>query len=276
LRPALIHPRAASRVSQRAVRTDDSEVYRVGGVASHTSVRLDHPASTLSMLGRFEFACDGIPVPMPLSAQRVLAFLALSRRPLPRAFVAGTLWTEASEARAASALRTAIWRMGAAGFSALRGDAGMLALSEDVEVDVAVVAAQARAVLDGAADGTDVDGLAALLDAGDVLPGWYDDWALIEQERFRQLRLHALERLCLSSSEAGRHADAVQAGLAAIAADPLRESAHRALVTAYLAHGNAGDALRQYRLCRDLLERELGVRPSAQLEHLVLELRRSR
>ena len=246
----------------------------IGGVAVSDDGGAAPPPARLTLLGGFELICEGAPRAMPLSAQRVLAFLALSGRPSLRAHVAGTLWIDASETRAASALRTAIWRMGAVGAHALRSDASRLALAPGVEVDIVRLTGQATAVLGGANPAADIGLVAAIRDARDLLPGWYDDWVLIERERFRQLRLHALERLCLAFSEARRHADATQAGLAAIAADPLRESAHRALVAAHLAQGNAGDALRQYVLCRDLLARELGVTPSDELERLVATLRR--
>ncbi|MGH8905014.1 MAG: AfsR/SARP family transcriptional regulator [Egibacteraceae bacterium] len=51
----------------------------------------------------------------------------------------------------------------------------------------------------------------------------------------------------------GRYSQAIDAGLAAIAGEPLRESAHRALIRAYLAEGNPSEALRQYRIYRRLL-----------------------
>ena len=58
-------------------------------------------------------------------------------------------------------------------------------------------------------------------------------------------------------------------GLAAVAGEPLRESAHRALITAYLAEGNRSEALRQYRFFRHLLADELGLEPSPLMESLV-------
>jgi DNA-binding SARP family transcriptional activator len=71
----------------------------------------------------------------------------------------------------------------------------------------------------------------------------------------------------------GRFGEAVQAGLAAVKAEPLRESAQRSLIRAHLAEGNLGEALRQYHSFRRLLLEELGVGPSAELEDLVLPLK---
>jgi DNA-binding SARP family transcriptional activator len=96
---------------------------------------------------------------------------------------------------------------------------------------------------------------------------------LIERERFRQVHLIALEALCLRLSACNRHAAATEAGLAAVACEPLRESAHRALVEAHIAAGNAVEALRQHDLCRDLVRRHLGLEPSAQMSALVAGLR---
>jgi DNA-binding SARP family transcriptional activator len=95
---------------------------------------------------------------------------------------------------------------------------------------------------------------------------------IVERERMRQLQLRALESLCRRMADEGRFAESVAAGMTAIGVEPLRESAHRALIETYLTEGNAADAVRQYRFCRDLLERDLGLPPSAALERLVERL----
>jgi len=231
-------------------------------------------AFSLSLLSGFELRAGGRPLTVPLSAQRVVAFLALHRRRLSRVFVAGHLWTDVSEQRAAAALRTALWRLGSAGGAVVRADGQSLYLDRALEIDVVECSLAARDVLDAAATGSST--LAGLRDAGELLPDWYDDWVLIERERFRQLRLHALERLCLALSAIGLHAEATEAGLAAVASDPLRESAHRVLIAAHLAEKNCGEALRQYETCRELLRRDLGLAPSAMLERLVADLRHGR
>jgi len=107
---------------------------------------------------------------------------------------------------------------------------------------------------------------------GDLLPDWYDDWVLVERERLRQLRLHALEALAISRMEAGRHGEAAGAALSAVSIEPLRESAQRVLIRVHLAEGNVGEAVRQYHSYKQLLLEELGLAPSDQLESLMLPI----
>jgi DNA-binding SARP family transcriptional activator len=94
----------------------------------------------------------------------------------------------------------------------------------------------------------------------------------MEREHYRQLRLHALESLSEKLTAQGRYAQAVEAGIAAVAAEPLRESAHRTLMKAHLGEGNMTEALHQYRTFRQLLHDELDLGPSEAMEELVREL----
>jgi len=226
----------------------------------------------LTLLRGFALYADGVEVRVPLSAQRVVALLALHAQPLARVFVAGNLWMDASESRAAAALRTALWRIAPPAHAIIHADGATLALDPALDVDLARETRRAQALLDTTDTPPEPGDLPALRDAGDLLPDWYDDWVIVERERFRQLRLHALEALCRRLLDAGRYAEAAQAGLAAVVAEPLRESAHRGLIAVHLAEGNAGEALRQYALCRDLLARQLGIAPSPALEAQVAGL----
>jgi len=226
----------------------------------------------LSLLEGFDLRLNGERIEVPLSAQRLIAFLALQNRPLQRGFVAGNLWLESSEQRAGANLRSALWRLQRHGRRLVETHGSRLSLSPEVRVDVHQAAARARGLLDGSGGGgqadTDHEGLDLAL-TGELLPDWYEDWILVERERFRQLRMHALESLCERFTAAGRHAHAIEAGLTAVAAEPLRESAHRALIRSYLAEGNPAEAIRQYRLYERLLNEELGAQPSAQIRELV-------
>ena len=224
---------------------------------------------SLSLLRSFDLRIDDRPVHIPLSSQRVVAFLALNRGRLARTFVAGNLRMDASEERAAAALRTALWRLGQLRSSLLCCHGPRLAIEPAVRVDIDVATRSARALGDRTDTPVPQIVLTQLRDDGELLPDWYDDWVLIERERFRQMRLHALEALCNRLSREHRHSQATEVGLAAVASEPLRESAYRALIAAHLREGNAVEALRQYRLFKGLLRRELGLDPSPQLELLV-------
>jgi DNA-binding SARP family transcriptional activator len=223
----------------------------------------------LALLDAFELTCDGEPVQLQQSAQRLLAFLALHHRPVQRGYIAGALWPDTPEERAQASLRSALWRLRRPGRPLTEGGGGRLALDRSVQVDVRELVALAHSVLAESHDpiASAADDLIAL--SGDLLPDCYDDWVIVEREHVRQLRLHALEVLCAALIDAGRYAAATEAALAVIATDPLRESAHRALIRVHLAEGNLAEALRQYAFFRRLSEQELGLTPSPEMEHLI-------
>jgi DNA-binding SARP family transcriptional activator len=231
----------------------------------------------LYLLGGFELRLDDEVVSVSIGSQRLIVFLALHDRLLPRSYVAGMLWPEVPTVRANANLRAGLWRLPAAGRLLIDQSSQHLRLAARVTVDVRHATALAQRLLDRSKRCTEEDlaGASRRELSAELLPTWYDDdWVLVERERFHQLRLHALEALCERLVTVGRHGEAIDAGLVAVAAEPLRESAHRRLIMAHLAEGNRGEAHRQYQLCRQLLNDELGVEPSDALRELVSNDRR--
>lgn len=224
----------------------------------------------LSLLGDFSLVATGVERPLAASSRRLLVLLALMGRRMRRSAVAGTLWPNADDARAGASLRSALLRLGHSGGQLVCVNGTMLSLDPAVRVDLREAQAEARRLLADEAMLTPADcrgdtcGLLSL----ELLPGWYDDWVLIEAETWRQLRLHALEALSLRLTAAGMHAAAILAALAAVSADPLRESARSVLIRCYLAEGNSSDALREFGRYRRLLQDSLGVEPSPRLRAL--------
>ena len=150
-----------------------------------------------------------------------------------------------------------------------------LRLAPDVRVDVRETASLAHRLLarPTAPAGNDAD-LAPdpRLLTGELLPDWYDDWVMLERERLRQLSLHALEALGERLLAAARVGEALEAALAAVAMEPLRESGHRLLIRIHLMEGNAAEAIREFELCARLFRDHLGLEPSPQLAQLVANL----
>jgi DNA-binding SARP family transcriptional activator len=202
---------------------------------------------------------------VPEGSKQLLAFIAVRRRRVERRQAAGTLWPVGDEGRAAGNLRSALWRLRRAGIDLVVADKCALRLSAETLVDLHVMDQWATRLIDGTASGPDLALPPFLADALDLLPGWYDDWALMERERIRQRILHALEALSAQLADTGRFADAVEAAMLAISAEPLRETAQRALIHAHLAEGNLAEAHRSYRAYRKLIRHELGIEPSPNL-----------
>jgi DNA-binding SARP family transcriptional activator len=199
---------------------------------------------------------------VPLPAQRLLAYLALQERPQPRRPVACTLWADLDDQQAAARLRSTLWRLPCPdGDRLIDADGGRLQLSATVDVDVRM------ARDDGRVGDLELSHL-----CGEVLSDWTEDWVAIERERFRQLRLHRLEQRSEQARHQGRFDLALQAALAAVAVEPLRESAHRHVMLVHLAEQNPSEALRQYDFVRTMLRDELGLAPSPATRSVVAPL----
>jgi DNA-binding SARP family transcriptional activator len=230
------------------------------------------PAVRVKLLSGFEVLVDGEQVAVPWSAQRVVAYLALHDRLQPRSAVASALWLDLTDQRAAANLRTALWKLKELRDQLILARGDRLGIAERVEVDLAALLNGVRKLVSGppSEDPEPIE-IPIELDtlSGDLLPDWDEDWLLFERERLHQLRIHAIEALSGQFRRQGRYAEAVDAGLSAVAADPLRESAHRVLIEAHLAEGNVADARRQFERLRSALWESLGLLPSPALCRLV-------
>jgi SARP family transcriptional regulator, regulator of embCAB operon len=225
----------------------------------------------ISLLGGFQLENKGAAIVLPEGSQRLLAFLALRGRPVRRPVAAGTLWPFATETRASSSLRTALARLPDAAGAAVMATARELGLSARVSVDLwdsRTLAHELLAPPDSSlSPDPGLEAISAL--SGELLPDWYEEWVLIEAEDWRQLRLHALEALAQRLTVQGRYGDAAAAALAAVRAEPLRESPRAALVRVHIAEGNPSEALREFARYGELLMLELGIEPTDRLRALV-------
>jgi DNA-binding SARP family transcriptional activator len=225
----------------------------------------------VALLGGFALLWGRHVLGIPRASQRLLVFLALHGRMVKRAAVAGTLWPDASEGHAYSNLRSALVRLQGTARQALTISKLELGLAEGVTVDLRHAQALARRLLDPAVtpDRSELSPAAVPALSADLLPDWYDDWALIEAEDWRQLRLHALEALAGRLIALGRWGEAAGAAGAAVRAEPLRESSRSALIQVHLAEGNLSEAAREFTRYRALLHDQLGVEPTPRLRQLV-------
>jgi len=210
----------------------------------------------LKLLGGFALEVAGAQVPLRLSARRLVAFLGL-RGESPRSAVAVSLRPNVDQERGKASLRTAMWRLHCQVPGLVQDEQEGIALAGPISIDIKDLEQVATTT-----SGSGRMPVGTETYAGDLLPGWYDEWVLCERERLRQVGLRALEAGASRLMEEGRWADALNVALEVIRLEPLRESAHRAVIAAHLAEDNFGEALRQYCLLSQLLEVDLGIRPS--------------
>ena len=211
----------------------------------------------VTVLGSFTVTVSGDVVTLGVDARRVVAYLAVHRRPQRPAALAADLWPGDASPLLVDGPCDDV-RAAAAGLLEERPD-GMLALDPAVTVDLDEAMALVRAPAAGGPDGVPADlPRARALLATDVLPGDPAPWLAVERERFRQIRLNAMEELSAALSAANRHAEAVAVADDAVRTAPSRESARRALIEAHLAQGEIAEAVAQYDEYQELLRSSVG------------------
>ncbi len=220
----------------------------------------------LRLLGRFELSSGVDPLRVRPTGERLLAYLAVTPEMVTRQEAAAALWPDCTDARAAANLRSVLCRLPGGQGGLVQSSAGGIRLIPAMSVDVDEVSGQLT-------HGSPADGEVSVATLRqDVLPGWPEHWLIPAREWFRQVRLRALDTLCDQHHAAGRLGSALDAALAAVGCDPLRESAHRRLALIHITEGNFAEALRQYHRYRQLVATELGLPPSPQFRRLISPL----
>lgn len=219
----------------------------------------DNKPVVVRLLPAFAVIIRGDRVALPSSAQRIVAYAAVRGGHVARSAAAALLWPDLPSERAAASLRSTLWQLRRRAPGVLGADAHALWLSAAACVDYREAVEAARTLT----------GVWAETFQDDLLVEWGEEWVTVERERYRQIRLHALEELCRRLVSTGNTCGAIEVGISAVSADPLRETGQRALIEAHLADGNISEAVRQYRSFAVLLGTELGVAPTAALTALV-------
>ncbi|GAP57346.1 glycosyl transferase group 1 [Arthrobacter sp. Hiyo1] len=209
-------------------------------------VSIPEPEWFLTLLNGWTLTRDGRRVKVAHRQQRLIAALALLGE-RPRTFLSGLLWPDSSEAQAAVGLRVSIWHINHELPGLLHADGitdVSVALSEQLKVDIIDLERDLHAPVSG------LHGSYPRwerLRTAELLPGWYEDWILVEQERFRALRTSALDSIAAYQLSQGNAEETKVATAAAISLEPFRESSYRLLIQAHLATGDLVAALRTYR-----------------------------
>ena len=241
------------------------------------------------LLGRFDVRLDDAPI-TTFAYDKVRALLAYlvteAGHPVRRERLTGLLWPDYPERSARQNLSQALFTLrNALGDTAGRGDDShyLLASRQTIEFactdgvwsdvngfDAAVKATRTHTHADLRACESCLAQLAeaVALYRGDFLEDLslddsaaFEEWALLQRERLRQLELEALDVLSDSALQHGDIEAALRYARRQLALDPWREPAHRQVMRALALNGQRTAALAQYEACRALLKDELQVAP---------------
>jgi predicted ATPase/DNA-binding SARP family transcriptional activator len=211
-------------------------------------------------------------------AVAMLAYLAVTGQRHSRDSLAALLWPEYDHRRGRAALRRTLSALKSAvsGFGLdIERDSLGIDWSAEIWVDIRQFADRVGQIADHAHSGSEycpacLAPLSQAIDLykGDFMAGFslrdsvvFDDWQYLQSESLRRQLSFALQGVVHCHQSEGRFPEAINSGIRLLDLDPLHEPAHRQLMTLYALDGQRPAALKQYRDCVAILDKELGVPP---------------
>jgi predicted ATPase/DNA-binding SARP family transcriptional activator len=234
----------------------------------------------VKLLGAFEVKRAGKPVTISSRpAQSLFAYLILNAGTAHRREkLAGLLWPDSTEESARDYLRHGLWRIRKAIEAApARGKAAPYIMANDISISFN---AESPYSLDTAMledldlNSASVDKLMSTLSLyeGELLPGFYDEWVVLEREHLQSIFEQKMAQLLALLESQFRWADLLTWGERWIALGQKPEAAYRALMSAYSALGDRVKLAATYERCTQSL-REFGMDPSEKTQALYERLK---
>ncbi len=216
-----------------------------------------------------------------------MAYLLLNRQRVHhREVLASLFWGDHTEIKARSCLSTALWRlrraldqtdrvtylkktqMGEVGFN---NESNYWLDVEEFETQASKVLKKPVRVM-AAEDAAQLENALSLY-KGELLEGFYDDWALRERERLHAFYIKSVKHLMKYYDEKSHdYEKAIVWGKHILEKDPLREGIHRDVMRYYSENGNRSEAIRHYEHCCKILKTELGVEPMSETVALIKKI----
>jgi len=219
--------------------------------------------------------CAGRAIQLSEREHALLVALSLRREIVPRARLAGWLWPDLDDYAARNSLSVCMHRLRShlGNDQAIVRSRGGYALHDDVRVDLweidrAVGMLRARPAL-GDAERTVLESVYDKLRTRRPERMLHWDWFEPTERRISELRLEVAQRLAADALSHAGPRRALELAEEMIGYDPCDEAARQIAITAHLALGDRGAAMRQYRQYRDTLLAELQCEPSEPIKRLV-------
>jgi predicted ATPase/DNA-binding SARP family transcriptional activator/biotin operon repressor len=233
----------------------------------------------IQLFGGLALASDGAPITAisGMKARSLLAYLvAYRQKPHTRDLLAGIFWPELSDDAARRRLSQAIWqiRRGLESHPLLRIEGDSVQFSPKFPVLIDLEEFNNHYALAVQSNLGALDHCVTCIQnyTGEFLAGYYDDWIFLERERYRNMYLLILGRLITGYKGQGQYEQALAHARTLASEDPWNEEAHREVMRLYQLLGRYNEAQKQYEICCQVLEDELGVGPAPETEILANEI----
>jgi DNA-binding SARP family transcriptional activator len=223
------------------------------------------PVLQINLLGEFSLEVDGKLVP-EISASRfqgLIAYLSMQNdRPVSRRQLASLFWPDSRPSQARANLRKMIFDLRHAHTGVdrwldtsgvvLRWKPDVTLILDVVSFQNAVAGAQGAAQLEAALS----------LYLGELLPGNYEDWVLLERQRLEGIYIQAMEKLIQELEGQRDYGRAITFAQRLINLAPMEENNYRQLMRLYALNGDRASLVHTFNLCASVLQRELDIQPS--------------
>jgi len=231
------------------------------------------------LLGQFKLQAEDRLIELPSRpAQSLLAYLALNAGVAHRREkLASLLWPEATENNARSYLRQALWRIRKSLESApLSADAFLqisdISVTFDDQSDYWLDAYRLLETIEAVADEELIETLD--LYRGELLPGFYDEWVVLERDRLENAYHQKMNLLLERLIQSEYWDEVLEWGEEWIRFGYAPEPAFRYMMQAHAGLGNQGMVNTTYQRCVESLNRELNLEPSPETQKLYEQIRR--
>ena len=206
----------------------------------------------------------------------LFSYLLLNRNyPHNRERLAAIFWGDYPTATARKYLRNGLWRLRQIMQSVGLPDDEVLMISDEsvAIINVSPTWIDVEAFQESTAIYRDIPGkaldwagaqrLEAAVDLyiGDLLESIYEDWCLYDRERLRMVYLNTLGKLIVFHGINGSYERGLDFADRILAIDNTRERIHRHKMWLLWLAGDRNGALAQFKICRQVLREELGIKP---------------
>src|SRR6266508_961494 len=229
------------------------------------------------LLGKFDVRRDGKTIAITSRlAQSLFAYLILNAGTAHRREkLAGMLWPDSVEETARDNLRHALWRVRKVLPASQKPKIEYL-LADDLSISFNASSEYYldAAELENLSESASADELTSVLSGyqGELLPGFYDEWVILEREHLSSVFEHKMARLMSLLQNENRWLDILNWGERWIKLGQKPEPAYRALMSAHAAKGDMSKVAATYERCVKSL-REFGMEPSEQTKELYENLK---